>query len=118
MQRQTDTIRDLYQRLDDLFSAESQNNFNERILETARNHGKLALRIDSILRQAMGRFQPGMSTQEKEWAESLDDLQKQVEGEQGYTARINKVSSTGVKMIGMGWIHFVGMYSFKNNWQH
>lgn len=91
MQRQTDTIRDLYQRLDDLFSAESQNNFNERILETARNHGKLALRIDSILRQAMGRFQPGMSTQEKEWAESLDDLQKQVEGEQGYSARINKL---------------------------
>ncbi|KAI7879763.1 hypothetical protein K492DRAFT_208027 [Lichtheimia hyalospora FSU 10163] len=91
MQRQTDTIRDLYQRLDDLFSVESQNNFNERILETARNHGKLALRIDSILRQAMGRFHPGMSTQEKEWAESLDDLQKQVEGDQGYTARINKL---------------------------
>ncbi|KAI9317468.1 hypothetical protein BX666DRAFT_1937523 [Dichotomocladium elegans] len=91
LQRQIQILQQLNSRLNDKFSEDTQAAFREKIHETALKHGKLAVRLDSVLRRAMGQNQPGLSTQEKEWVQSLDDIKNRVDGDQGYLTRIKKV---------------------------
>lgn len=92
LERQIDTASKLARTLENTVSAKAVKEQDERILQLARRHGKISLRIDSFLRKSMQIHQPELSEDEKKWVERMNELQEKVEGPNGYVARIEKVS--------------------------
>ena len=86
--RQITDIQNLCDRLEKQHIQDEQ---REKILEAAQNHGKLALRIDSVLRKVMGSQLPELSNEEKKWSESLKEIQTMVDGDKGYIKRLEMV---------------------------
>ncbi|KAG0171462.1 hypothetical protein DFQ28_005138 [Apophysomyces sp. BC1034] len=89
--RQVLAMKDLHQRVEKHRGAGSER--EEKIRETAQTHAKLALRADALMRQLIQRYQPQLSQHEKAWMEKLEEIQKAVEGDQGYAWRLDKLKS-------------------------
>ncbi|KAI9498516.1 hypothetical protein BDB00DRAFT_867663 [Zychaea mexicana] len=88
--RQIEDIRKLCDRLEQQHIQDEQ---RDKILAAAQSHGKLALRIDSVLRKVLGSYLPDMSNEEKKWFEGLQEIQKTLDGDRGYLERIGLMQS-------------------------
>ena len=89
LSRQVQELKRLCDRIEHQNIQEEQ---REKILTAAQSHGKLALRVDSVLRKVMGSYLPELSNDEKKWAEGLQEIQKTMDGDRGYHKRIEMVS--------------------------
>ncbi|KAI8142425.1 hypothetical protein BJV82DRAFT_539839 [Fennellomyces sp. T-0311] len=102
--RQIEQVQSLCERLE---QQQIQDEQHKKILDAAQVHGKLALRIDSVLRKVMGSQLPELSSEEKKWVESLDEIQTLVAGDQGYIKRLemlqNQVSSLQERAAKIQW---------------
>ncbi|KAG2224544.1 hypothetical protein INT45_004389 [Circinella minor] len=90
LSRQVEDIKKLCDRIEQQNIQEEQ---REKILAAAQSHGKLALRVDSVLRKVMGSYLPELSNDEKKWVESLEEIQKTMNGDRGYQKRIEMLKS-------------------------
>ncbi|KAI9480466.1 MAG: nuclear pore component-domain-containing protein [Benjaminiella poitrasii] len=88
-ERQLDTVRELYDRLQKVTSETAKTEQQQKLRDVVQKHNKLRLRIDEQLRTLMRNYQPELSKEEEGWIEKLEKLSKKVSGESGYVERIN-----------------------------
>ncbi|KAI8980930.1 hypothetical protein BDB01DRAFT_724658 [Pilobolus umbonatus] len=91
--RQVKAVRDLYDRMQLQCSQEAKQKREDALKTIEGKHLQLRLRFESLLRQIMSNYQPGLTRKEEEWIDKLDELSNKVNGPSGYKARIELVSN-------------------------
>lgn len=91
LQHQIFMAQDLLNRFQVYMSNDAHDERAQRVLEATNKYAKLALRIDGVLRKMLAVYEPQLSPQEKEWIQGLEDIERKVQGENGYLKRIERV---------------------------